>query len=209
MVKIYTLSHPITNEIRYIGKTKFSLEKRLKYGHLRDLNKYNNKRVNWIKSLKSLGLEPKIELLEEVSKDQWINSEIYWISQFKAWGFRLVNMTDGGDGNNNQVFSKKTILLRSLKTKGQKRTDEQKKNISDSLIGKPKSEIHKTNVRKSIIELQGKSVLKYSLAGIFLEEYDSVRAACADTGADRGNLIKACKSSIKKVVKGFKWKYKN
>lgn len=24
MIKIYTLAHPLTNEIRYIGKTKYS-----------------------------------------------------------------------------------------------------------------------------------------------------------------------------------------
>ena len=29
MVKIYTLSHPVTNEIRYVGKTTETLEKRL------------------------------------------------------------------------------------------------------------------------------------------------------------------------------------
>jgi len=29
MIRIYTLSHPLTNEIRYVGKTKKILSKRL------------------------------------------------------------------------------------------------------------------------------------------------------------------------------------
>lgn len=92
-IKIYTLSDPITNEIRYIGQTKHSLEERLK-GHIKSKGKVW--RVYWINSLKKRGLIPKIELLEEVEKEMGSQTEVFWISMFRCWGFKLINLTDGG-----------------------------------------------------------------------------------------------------------------
>jgi hypothetical protein len=48
-------------------------------------------------------------------------------------------MTDGGDGNNNQIFSQETIEKRRLKLIGQRRTPEQKKRMSDAAKGRPKN----------------------------------------------------------------------
>ena len=92
---IYTLEHPITNEIRYIGKTN-NLKKRLHH-HWTVGYKSNNKTGNWLKSLKKLKLKPIMNLLDETT-DNWQQLEMYWISQFKTWGFRLTNHTDGGEG---------------------------------------------------------------------------------------------------------------
>jgi hypothetical protein len=93
-IKIYTLSDPITNEVRYIGQTKHSLEERLR-GHLKGKGK--TYRVHWINSLKNKGLVPNIELIEEVDKSIGSQTEIYWISMFRFWGFNLTNLTDGGE----------------------------------------------------------------------------------------------------------------
>lgn len=45
----------------------------------------------------------------------------------KIWGFKLTNLTDGGDGNQNQHFSKETIELRASKIRGIPRDEETKK----------------------------------------------------------------------------------
>ena len=93
-IHIYTLSHPITNEIRYVGQTKHNLEKRLQ-GHLKSKDKTH--RTFWIKSLIKNNLIPKIELIESVDKDIGNESEIFWIMIFKSWGFKLCNLTEGGE----------------------------------------------------------------------------------------------------------------
>lgn len=93
-IKIYTLSHPITNEVRYVGQTKNTLEERLR-GHLK--SKENVYRIHWLKSLIKEGLIPKIEVIEEVEKNEASFSEMFWISMFKSWGFRLCNLTEGGE----------------------------------------------------------------------------------------------------------------
>ena len=94
-VEIYTLAHPITNEVRYVGKTVNGLKQRL-IEHIK--HKPKTYLHNWIKNLKKQNLEPKIELLETTDSNNWEESERYWIAQFKAWGFRLVNNCLGGQG---------------------------------------------------------------------------------------------------------------
>jgi hypothetical protein len=93
---IYTLTDPRDNKIKYIGKTKNDINKRL-IRHINESNS-NSKKDNWIKLLKKYDLIPTVELLD-IGDSKNINSlEIYWISQFIAWGFDLKNTTNGGDG---------------------------------------------------------------------------------------------------------------
>ena len=94
---IYTLAHPTTGEIRYIGKTN-NIEKRLK-SHLSNHSLLEkSKKNNWIISLLREKLVPKIEILDETTENNINELEIFYISLFKYWGFRLLNMTEGGDG---------------------------------------------------------------------------------------------------------------
>ena len=89
---IYALICPISNQIRYVGKTN---SVRVRYNaHLNDKSKSH--KSSWIKSLKIQGLKPKCIILDEVENDvsYW---EQYWISQCKCWGFDLVNHTLGGE----------------------------------------------------------------------------------------------------------------
>lgn len=95
-VTIYTLSCPIIGDIRYVGATSKPLKTRLN-GHVKDCQKYNTKRAKWVLSILNDGLMPIIEPLEE-TKDNWELAEMFWISQLRAWGFDLTNVTDGGIG---------------------------------------------------------------------------------------------------------------
>lgn len=96
VIYIYTLAHPITGEVRYVGKTD-NLARRFST-HTTSLT-YKNYTTNWIKSLKSSGLKPVMEVLDETDLHNWVVVEQYWIAQFKAWGFKLTNLTAGGEGS--------------------------------------------------------------------------------------------------------------
>lgn len=118
--RIYTLAHPITGEIRYVGKTTSSLNRRLGQ-HIAAISRSKSHRASWIKSILKQGLKPIIELIEEV--DYSINNqiEIYWIAQFKAWNFRLVNHTEGGEGTIGYRHSEESKLKMSLNALGNSR----------------------------------------------------------------------------------------
>lgn len=94
---IYTLSNPITNEVRYVGKAN-DLTQRYK-NHLKFKVWRKNHKNDWIMSLIKMGIKPKMEVIDIVSIDEWMFWEQYWISQFRSWGFNLVNGTFGGEGS--------------------------------------------------------------------------------------------------------------
>ena len=173
---IYSLSDPDTNEIRYIGKTN-NLKYRL-WAHIHEA-KYdlrNQHKCNWIKTLLNKDKKPIIEIVEEVSMNDWQSREIYWISQFTAWGFNLINKTKGGECGIISENCKKALSLskkrghvkgtfkHSEETKAlikEKRalqviTEEQKRKISEKMLGVKKSDSHKENISK------GRKGMKFS-----------------------------------------------
>lgn len=88
---IYALKDPRNNEVKYIGKTK-NLEQRLK-AHLGC--RLRSKKTSWIKSLKSLGLEPVMEIVEMTENPN--EREVFWIDFYNK-KTPLLNMTVGGTG---------------------------------------------------------------------------------------------------------------
>ena len=94
-VHIYTLAHPITGEIRYVGKT-CRYEKR-KTEHLYEGNR--TRKSNWIKSLRNLGLKPvmePLEIIENSNDEDWQDVERFWIDNLRFLGCNLTNLDSGG-----------------------------------------------------------------------------------------------------------------
>lgn len=102
--RIYTLTDPRTKEIRYVGKTIKTLQQRLT-AHLYDINRTKTHKSNWIREVMSEDLTPIIEEIETLPWNVSQEAEMYWIAQFQAWGFRLVNLTKGGEGTLGRVGS--------------------------------------------------------------------------------------------------------
>lgn len=97
---IYSISDPLTNEIRYIGST-INFNRRINQ-HNND--KRNSKKCIWMRSLKDQGLNPVYTILEECTELNWKERERYWISKFD----NLTNHKLGGDSGNPRIVSKET-----------------------------------------------------------------------------------------------------
>lgn len=172
IINIYTLSHPITNEIRYVGQTKHNLKTRL-MGHLKSKDKTH--RTYWIKSLVNKGLTPKIELIESVSKEKGNECEIYWIMMFKSWGFNLCNLTEGGETSTTKHITRNKSWCENI-SKGKlnsefKYSEESKLKMSESAKSRginakgsklSKLKLSDDDVRKikDIIKNKGQKTLK-------------------------------------------------
>ena len=116
MVSIYKMLDPVTKRVRYVGKTT-NIKRRF-YQHLHTkLNSYCSK---WIFSLLKQGIIPEFSIIDEVFENNWQFWEIYWIAQFKNWGFNLTNLTSGGEGCNNRFVSKETRVRISNNQKNEK-----------------------------------------------------------------------------------------
>jgi len=131
-VYIYIIINPISNEVRYVGKT--SNPKRRFYQHLHTkLKSYCSK---WITTLLDNNITPEFVIIDKVPIEDWQFWEVYWIAQFKTWGFNLTNLTSGGDGCNNRLVSQTTRDKISYNQSGEKGywfgknfTEEHKQNL--------------------------------------------------------------------------------
>ena len=105
---IYILQDPITNEVRYVGKSKNPYRRYLSHLWERPKVKYHS--YYWVQKLLKKGLKPIMTIIDEVD-DNWIYLEQYWIEQFRQWGVNLTNITSGGEGAcnaaqwNNKIIS--------------------------------------------------------------------------------------------------------
>jgi group I intron endonuclease len=147
---IYGLADPASDVIRYIGKADNPEYRLIK--HLKTLNA-NTHKINWLKSLKKLGLQPKLVVLDEVAKAEWEFWEQYWISQFRTWGFELTNGTSGGGGSNGFKHTEESKLKMSQRQLGKPMAESTKKKLSLLNTGKPgafKNKTHSAEAREKI-----------------------------------------------------------
>lgn len=94
-VFIYALKDPVTDKIRYVGKSKAPKERLRK--HLNSPRERTH-RIHWIRSLQTQGLKPVLEIIDEVPVEEWPQWEVAYIQYYIEEGCSLVNGSLGGEG---------------------------------------------------------------------------------------------------------------
>lgn len=158
------------------------------------------------------GLIPKIEIIDEVSEDDWQFWETFWIAQFKIWGFNLVNLTIGGEGFN---------------WKGKTHNENSKRKMSKAKIGKPSwnknktlNESHKQNLSKSHMgkKLSKESIDKRSESvripvalinseGDVIKNYLGITQASRELGLAHDQIAKIIETGIPSKKRGYLFRY--
>jgi len=90
---IYLLRCPITNEVKYIGKTKNELKSRLQ-NHISENFKHNAMKAYWIMKLKEKNLIPIIELVEIINDSDSYLKEKHWINYYLDKKIELFNINE-------------------------------------------------------------------------------------------------------------------
>jgi group I intron endonuclease len=180
-IYIYSLKHPITKEVRYIGKTKNI--KRRYYEHIN--KKHNSYKSNWIQSLLKKDLKPIIDIIEICNKDNWEEREKYWITQFD----NLTNLTKGGENYEaTEELRKKFSLLNSGVNNpnyGKKASKETRQKLSNSNKDKIFSEAHKLKLK---IPFKKQKCLIDNI------EYETIREASRVLNINHTTIKKRCVS---------------
>lgn len=116
LTKIYYLvsSRNLLN-IRYVGKTVMSLNNRLSSHKSGKCGQYLK---NWLRKELSEGFEIIINLIEEVEESRWVEREKFYIAFYKSLGFKLCNLTDGGEGMCGYKTPNHVKLKTSIRMKG-------------------------------------------------------------------------------------------
>ena len=207
-VYIYTLEHPITEEIRYVGKTKNP--KMRFHNHCNKLHNEKSHKRNWINKLKKEGLKPKMKILDEVLESEWKFWERFWINQLKQWNFNLVNHTSGGDGltlGNETSFKKGNIpwnygTAKPKILKGNRgKTENSVKNYF-----KPAHIPWNTDL-KGVKLKPDKNVFQYSAyTGEFIKEWKTAKEAGQILNINIAGIANCCRG-VSKSAGGYIWKY--
>ena len=147
-VYVYGLCDPITQQLRYIGKSN-NLKKRYQ-SHIRYRDKSHL--TSWIKQLITIKKMPEMFLIEEVPIKEWQEAERFWISYFKYIGADLVNMLPGGLGG--------AVIGREISQETRQKISEALRGENHFNYGKPGPNLGKPmpeHVRKILAEAnQGK-----------------------------------------------------
>lgn len=193
---------------------------------------HRDRNIYWKRIVEHTDYEVEI-IFEDISWDDACKKEIEFIKLYGRKDLHegtLVNMTDGGEGIANHIYTdtqKSNISigqrgnqkwkLRKNKqyavhfNKGRVRTESDKRRIREYFInfghpctGKKLSEETKNKIRNT---KKTKPVLQYTLDGNFVKEYVSTKDV-KNYGYTQSNVWRCCHNK-QKQYKGYIWKFKN
>lgn len=205
---IYILLHPITNEIRYIGKANDIKDRYERHINPKNINT-STKKNNWIKSLHKQGLQPKIEIFDIVPFDEWQFWEEHYISLFRSWNIRLTNMTPGGEGIGRMTPEQKIKI--SLATSGKNNpryggkgtTDETRRKLRESHLNIKASQ--QTKDKMSISHsgtnngMYGKCAYDIWIEKYGVEKANELKSECSKKLSENGKKLKHTEESKEKI----------
>ena len=212
---IYSLSDPITNEIKYVGKSDNPKVRLVE--HMRK-SKYDvTHKNNWINSLKNKNLKPIIEILDVVSITDWDFWEKHWINLLKRQGFNLTNIADGGRGGNqgdivnkkisqalmNRTFTDETIEKMRIGAKNRKLSEEGRKSLSIHRSGKGNPMYGKIRPESS---KHYRSIVQLNLNSNPIKTWLGIITASKELKINRCTISDVC-NGRKKTAGGYFWKY--
>jgi len=207
ITKIYLVTNIDNDPFKvYIGKTKNSR----KNNHQQIYGK--NISYTYIDEINSLDYK------------DWEPLETYWIEQFKAWGFEVVNIRKkGGSGSefwtnkqkNNQERKNKLRKANKGKPKPQgfgeqiskiklaqniKFTQDHKAKITQGKLGKKQPQ--------SFLDKKYKSIIQLDKENNQLNEFKSIEEAANSNEIFKRSNISCCLTNKSKTAYGYKWFYK-
>lgn len=129
---VYGLYDPVSDELRYVGKTVGSLATRLR-NHVNDaLSKRKNTHAAcWIRSLSAA---PVARVLEVAPPSALNKAERRWIKTMKQRGASLTNLTDGGEGTLGRTHSPEAI--QKIRDRAKTKSPEMRQRMREAQLGK-------------------------------------------------------------------------
>ena len=197
------------NTPRYVGKSNNVKNRFTK--HIYEASKYadrNTHKVNWIRSMLNNGLKPTIEIIDEVSVENWEYWEKFYIEQYKTMGFDITNSREGGGSHIGTKTKEEIKLVLKWKMIGKKHSKEQNENQSKKMIGNNYALGNKMSSKtklKIIDSRKGKLDKKIICINTGIK-YSSITEASKSLNIDHSYISRVCTGS-RKSTNGLKFKF--
>lgn len=135
--KVYGLTDPRTGEVKYIGKSVNPIHRLAVHLHYAAKGGHTHA-FRWMKGLLDQGLKPGLVILEEgIPETEVDDRECWWIAEGEERGWRLTNMTDGGDGGHHKYPETGAKISAALKGKPKSpRSTEHSQKLAKALRGR-------------------------------------------------------------------------
>lgn len=161
------------------------------------------------------------EIIEECSEEYLDKKEIYWGEYYDVLSNKHLNNRLGRgfgsyDSEETKIKKRECHLGRSnYWLKGKSLSQEQCNKISESKKGTTQNRIKtrkdkgtsKTNHINAVVKAKSKTILQYTLEGIFIKEWESGKQASINLNIAQPNINSCCNYKVKSAG-GFVWKFK-
>jgi hypothetical protein len=170
---IYTLLCPITGAVRYVGfsaDVAKRFKRHMKNGRAMERDYPVNR---WINDLLRRGMEPECVIVQS-GAGPWESAEAEWIAYFKASGYDLLNVCEGGFF----AVPREARIRAGEKLKGRAKSEECRQALSNALTGRKRPDAIELGRRMAENNRGKKRVMT-----------EAVVRACRENGLKaRGNL---------------------
>jgi len=202
---VYGLKDPLSNQIRYVGKSsnylyrpKEHLKERSWYGPLKDTYLYR-----WVRKLVAKGHYPEIVILETAAPEVLADRERYWIKNMRDNGVTLCNLTDGGEGCLGRKVSEVTKGRISKAHAGRKLCEEHRRALSLAKIGRPSNKSGTKLSQKSIEIIRSRARKKKVICVETKEVWESAAELCRELKYSKSVLLKHLNRSSRRYRKPY------
>ena len=155
-----------------------------------------------------------IDQVNSLNRKDWEPLETYWIQQFIAWGFNVVNNNKKGGGGPEFWTNESKNKLKNNKERGLKISNKNK-GQTRSNKNKPLTQEHKDKIKQTRGYLktrpntwQNEPIIQKTLDGEFIAEWSSQNKATKALGKT-GDGVGACCRGRQKQAYGYIWEFKN
>lgn len=122
---VYALVDPRNNEVRYIGKSGSGMKRVRMHMCPSSLARGRTYKDKWLRELIASGYHPLVRTIAVCAdKKDLSKAEILWIAYARSLGWRLTNLTSGGEGSFGLVKSPETRAKIANANRGRKHTPE-------------------------------------------------------------------------------------
>ena len=199
-----------SNTVVYIGQTIQKPRKRFK-AHLHNSSNpntgdYATLNSQWIRSLKSDGLKPKLHILttlRNTHQSELDACEAYWYGYFKQVGCSLTNMVPAGQGEGRRMGRKLSAETKRKMSKarlGRRLSKSTREKIGDAHRGKETSEETKKKISRTMTSPYCKKGHSLNESNIVL--YTDGRRRCRACNNERSKLFKRKKrAALRQIAK--------
>lgn len=214
---IYKFIDPLTNDVRYIGKTG-NLKNRFS-AHLSKAKTAKTRLARWILSLAKQNLNPIMEIVEVCTEDNWEKQEMFWINYYN--NPKLCNVHKGGKLNFDNYIARKPGKKYDIsKTKkyrvrcsymntvyqvGEYKTEQEAIKAYDNFYTDPGTWIL-NHPRVPNNQNHNKKVYVYSKTLEYLTSFESVSQCAKHYNIDPSSIGHCCRGRLK-TFKGKIFKY--